>query len=677
MVKRVHSLTVLPACSSRPGSMPMRFLVLTILVLSTLVLRVPADAVELSTREKRAVDTVNQTIRTAGIEYKAGNFSAAAEAISRAMDQIDIAMKVGSPDLLDAFEPAMKRISTAHAMLELEGVALPPFRRPARPSAKTGSDSTAAEPEMAASENPDEPTPPPNATPPKVDFAAGVSFTQHVAPILVGRCGRCHVSGSKGGFNMANYEALMKGSKAGVVVFPGDVPNSVLVEVIESGAMPPNGSVSAQELLALKTWINGGAKFDGTDPTATLSAGSGVAPVDEPTQTAMPEIKQATGKETVSFAGDIAPLLVDACKGCHIDAMQTRGGLQLDTFARMMRGGDSGPIISPGNAADSLLVKKLRGMVGDRMPAGGRPAFSEDSIQLISTWINEGATLDGANKDQPLEVMSKLAWMKKASASEISAKRKADAEDDLKLVNASSGEMHSVSTDHFFVTGTASKPTMELVASKAEEELKWAKTVVNAADGEEFFHGKATIFVLPRRYDYSEFAKMIEARDVPSNWNAHWKFDGINAYLAVVATDSDGDDEIATRLISPLVSLAVATRGMDVPRWFAEGVGATVFSKSGTKVDRDAKRREDAEISAAVVAMKDAKQFLDEKLKPEQTDRISMAIAASMMDRGRRKSFDALMRNLSDGLPFDQAFQTAFRATPAAYITQWLKWVKG
>ncbi|WP_052031927.1 c-type cytochrome domain-containing protein [Novipirellula maiorica] len=674
---------VAPLASYCPVTMPMRFLVLTVLVLQALAWGGLASAAELSAREKRAVETVNQTIRTAGIEYKARNFAAAGEAITRAMDQIDIAMKVGSAELLEAFEPAMKRISTAHALLELEGVAVPPFRRPTLPSANNASaDDTATgtsgeKPEMVIFDIKDPPSEPPNATPPKSDFAAGVSFTQHVAPILVGRCGRCHVTGSKGGFNMANYEALMKGSRAGVVVFPGDVPNSVLVEVIESGAMPPNGSVSAQELLTLKTWINGGAKFDGPDPTATLSAGSGVAAVDEPTKTAMPEIKQATGKETVSFAGDIAPLLVEACKGCHIDAMQTRGGLQLDTFARMMRGGDSGPIISPGNAADSLLVKKLRGMVGERMPAGGRPAFSEDSIQLISTWINEGATLDGASKDQPLEVMSKLAWMKKASASEISAKRKADAEDDLKLVNASGGEMHSLSTDHFFVTGTASKPTLELVAAKAEEELKWAKTIVDAAEGEEFFHGKATLFVMPRRYDYSEFAKMIEARDVPSDWNAHWKFDGINAYIALVATDRDEDDEIADRLISPLVSLAVATRGMDVPRWFAEGVGASVYSKSGTKVDRDAKRREDAEISAAVVAMKDAKQFLGEKLKPEQTDRISMAIAASMMDRGRRKNFDALMRNLSDGLPFDQAFQTAFRATPAAYITQWLKWVKG
>ncbi|TWU26732.1 Planctomycete cytochrome C [Novipirellula galeiformis] len=651
----------------------MRYLVLSVLLFSALILGATSRAAELNAREKQLVNTVNQTLRTAGAEYKAGNFAASAEAIERAMTQIEIGMKVGSTELFDALEPSMKRISTAHAMLELEGAPVPPFRRPARPSGE------ASDTEMAAEKNATEPmkSPQPGQPPAAADFTAGISFTKHVSPILVGRCGNCHVTGSKGGFNMGNYQALMKGSKAGAVVFAGDVLNSVLVEVIESGAMPPNGSVPPQELLTLKTWINAGAKFDGNDPTAPLTAGAGVAPVDAPMKTAMPEIKQATGKETVSFAGDIAPLLVEGCTGCHIDAMQTRGGLRIETFARMMRGGDSGAMITPGNAADSLLIKKLRGTVGDRMPAGGRPAFSEDAIQLISTWINEGATLDGASKDQRLDVMSKLAWMSQASPSEISAKREEDAQDNLKLVNASGGEMHSVATDHFFVTGTASKATMELVASKAEEQIKWAKTVVTAPDGEEYFHGKATIFVMPRRYDYSEFAKMIEARDVPSHWNGHWKFDGINAYIAIVATDRDSDEEIQTRLISPIVSLAVATRGIDVPRWFAEGVGVSVFAKSGTKIDRDAKRREDAEIFAAVVAVKDAKQFLDEKLKPEQTDRIGMAIATSMMDRTRRKSFDALIRNLNEGQPFEQAFQTAFRAVPAAYITQWLNWTKG
>ena len=46
------------------------------------------------------------------------------------MKQIDVAVKAGSGELYDELGPAMTRMIKAHAMLELEGVSLPPFRRP-------------------------------------------------------------------------------------------------------------------------------------------------------------------------------------------------------------------------------------------------------------------------------------------------------------------------------------------------------------------------------------------------------------------------------------------------------------------------------------------------------------------------------------------------------------------
>lgn len=639
----------------------MRFL--TALFAFSLICFSATNAAELNSREKQIVSAIESTINRAQSEYQSQKLDASVNSLKRAIEQIQVGLKVGSADLFDSLEPQMKRITTIHAMLELEGVSVPPFHRPERPSPKV--------PEGAAmTEKPAVPGAPPS----KESFFATVGFSTHVAPILVGKCGRCHVTGNKGDFNMANYNALMKGSKAGVVIFPGDANGSALIEEIESGAMPPNGSLTPQELITLKTWINTGAKFDGADPNATLT--SAVAPAAAPMQEAAVETKAPTGKETVSFAGDIAPLLVGSCKGCHIEAMQARGGLTLDNFARLLRGGDSGAIIVPGNAEESLLVKKLKGLVGDRMPAGGKPAFTDQQIQLVSTWINEGAVLDGASKDQPIEIMSKLAWMSRASSSDVSAKRAENAVANLKFVRPG-GEASSVTTPHFYITGTAPKATMELVGKKAEEQMKWAKSIVEAGEGEEYFRGRATIFVMPRRYDYNEFAKMIERRDLPANWNSHWMFDGISAYVAVIATDRDTDEEIGQSLVAPIVSLAVATRGMDVPRWFSEGVGASVAASSGKKIDRNQKKQRDAEIYTAVAAMTDAKQFLDQKLKPEYADRISAAIVDSMMDGSRRSNFNALIRNISDGLAFEPAFQTAFKTTPMAYITTWKKWATG
>ncbi len=629
----------------------------SIALLCIVVLSLPALAAELTTREKRMMDGVNATVRKAGTDFAAGNYQAAGESIRRAMTQIDVAVKAGSGELYDQLGPAMSRITKAHALLELEGVSLPPFRRPPRPADKP------------AAPMKDEKTPASLPTDP--DY---VSFTRQVVPILTGKCGRCHIQGNKGNFTMNTFAALMKGPPEGVVIFAGDTVGSRLIETIETGDMPRGGAkVSPQELKTLKDWIMQGAKFDGTDLNAPLAA----APTPTPNND-RPEVKMATGKETVSFAADVAPLLVENCTGCHINAMQDRGGLRMDTFAQILRGGDSGEIVLPGRSADSLLIKKLKGMgiEGARMPAGGRPPLSDQSIQLIAKWIDEGATLDGSSATQPITVMSQLAWAANASAAEMTEKRGQLADEKIKLASAGAS-INNVATDHFRVVGTASKGTVELVAQQAEAQMKVVKGLVKGGEADEYFHGKATIFVLPRRYDYSEFAKMVESRSVPSGWSSHWKFDGIDGYVAVVATESDEDEEISARLLSPLVSLAVTTRGGEVPRWFAEGVGAAMAARKGGERDRDAKMKYEAETSEAIAAMSDAKSFLTGKLSPVQSDRIGAALAESMLDRSRRKSFDTCLRLLAEGQAFDAAFAQAFRYPVDVYVDNWLKWARG
>ncbi|TWU40678.1 c-type cytochrome domain-containing protein [Novipirellula artificiosorum] len=618
----------------------------------------------LTPQQRKMAIAINESLGEAGRHYQAGNLKAAADAMRVALDELDAATQEGSQVMIDSLDPIIKRLRTAHLILELEGASMPPFVWPS-PSTDTIQTSVA---------NP-LPAKPVAPSPPTATVTTGpISFIGQVAPILIRHCGRCHVTGSRGDFSMSTYATLIKGSPAGVVVFAGDVPNSVLIENIESGSMPPSGqSLPAEELQTLKDWIALGAKFDGDDPNTPLSSlASGSPSPQQPTL----EIKRATGEETVRFAAEVAPLLVESCKGCHLDAMQTRGGLSLDTFAQLMRGGDSGPILVPGNAADSLLIQKLRGMSGDRMPAGGRPPLADQAIEMISTWIDEGARLDAADAGQPLEVMSQLAWVANATATQVSEKRKQQSRRDLQLIDAAQEAPPQTETEHFLVTGNASDKTIEWVAKLAEQQWKLTKTIVPGGKGEDYYHGRATIFVMPRRYDYSEFCKMIEQRDVPADWNRHWKFDGLGAYVVVVAADDDDDQTVASRLTAPLVSLAVATRGSDIPRWFAEGVGTNVALANAGKVDRATLQRQQQETIAAVAAMENAKQFLEQQLKPEQTDRIGAAITSTMMDRTRRKNFDSLLRMLDTGTPFEQAFLKAANTTPAEYVTAWLAWVK-
>ena len=129
-------------------------------------------------------------------------------------------------------------------------------------------------PQVKAS-RPESAKPAANPAKPGARPTAGISFTKQVAPLLVTHCGGCHVTGRKGGFQMASYDALMKTG----VVQRGVGDSSRLVEVIATGDMPRGGGkVAPQDLALLVAWINAGASFDGPDPAAPLGQAGGAPP---------------------------------------------------------------------------------------------------------------------------------------------------------------------------------------------------------------------------------------------------------------------------------------------------------------------------------------------------------------------------------------------------------------
>lgn len=59
------------------------------------------------------------------------------------------------------------------------------------------------------------------------------------------------------------------------------------------------------------------------------------------------------------FEESIRPVLATRCVSCHgVDAQE--GGLRLDSHAGLTAGGDSGPVVVAGNAAESLLIAAVR-----------------------------------------------------------------------------------------------------------------------------------------------------------------------------------------------------------------------------------------------------------------------------------------------------------------------------
>src|SRR5262245_36361506 len=83
------------------------------------------------------------------------------------------------------------------------------------------------------------------------------------------------------------------------------------------------------------------------------------------------------------FKSEILPVLEKNCVSCHGE-QKKMASLDLSTFAGMMTGGSSGPVIAPGKPERSLLWKLIE---ADKMPMGGKLTTAQK--QLIKSYIEQ------------------------------------------------------------------------------------------------------------------------------------------------------------------------------------------------------------------------------------------------------------------------------------------------
>lgn len=597
--------------------------------------------------QSQQLERARLAVRAAGRLINAGRTPDAIEQVKKAQAEV-AALQSGT---LDASTQrlvgvVLQQLGELYVLIELEGLPVPKMPEP-----------KAKEPAaMAADEGPSLGERPP------LPEGTGVSFSKDIAPMLVAKCGNCHVDEDRGRISMANYTALMAGSPdAGAIILPGKGTGSRIYEVIESGDMPRGGgTVTQEELALLVTWIEQGARNDAPSPNTSLRQ---LARAQAP---AAPQVVQATGKETVSFGLDVAPILATQCSGCH-GTDQPRAQFSVQNFERLLRGGDSGSPVVPGKGADSLLIKKLRGTAGDQMPLR-RPPLSDDVIAKIETWINEGAKFDGETPTSPVSRVAAFVLARNSTPEQLTEQRQQYAAQNWRLAIPDAQAVQQ-QTKNFIALGNVGEATLAEVAKLAEDQAARLGSVLNELGGESIVPGRVTLFVFANRYDYAEVGTMLEKRQLPRSWSGHWRYDVVDPYIAILYS-RESLDSLDTVLAHQVISMKLASQAQgNAPRWFTEGAGRALAAKLDPRDPLVAQW--DEQLETALSQMSQPDDFLTGKLSPEDTDIISYSFAKFLLSSNPR--FTKLVKALEAGTEFETAVQQAYGGAPAQLAAMWAK----
>lgn len=186
------------------------------------------------------------------------------------------------------------------------------------------------------------------------------------------------------------------------------------LEAIDAGQKPPEISpavrkkrmtlyvpVAAIVTVALAVLIFRFLTFENTAITTVPPASAGVpvfqrqtatplptvAPTAVPTPTSTPngtrwtEATAAPASGALNWNGSIGKIFQDNCASCH--GAGATAGLNVTSYATLMRGGATGPAIIAGDPDNSLVVKKMK--------AGHPKVFSDADLASVIAWIKAGA----------------------------------------------------------------------------------------------------------------------------------------------------------------------------------------------------------------------------------------------------------------------------------------------
>lgn len=399
-----------------------------------------------------------------------------------------------------------------------------------------------------------------------------------------------------------------------------------------------------------------------------------------------------TPEPPLRFSRDIAPILIGNCLNCHNPRDKARrNNLDLTTFRALSEGGDSGPAVVASKPLDSLLLQRVKGIDGPKMPPGNRD-LAPETIAKLERWIEQGAALDDG-----LQAEAEL----RSYAPSPDELRRADLDNldpeelDRRVREAALQRWaKATSAEPTFSTSGRVLLVSRLPEARAEELRKQINAQIVAIaqllgpPAQTVLGGrvKLSVFVFDDRVAFAEFVRSVDGRDPDPAELARANLDAEMPYLVAVppqpeveATPAKGERRapvprsLAGILTEPLVAEATRRSG-NPPRWLCLGLGASMAQRVDPRSTYAAQLRMETLDMIGRGGLIQAQELLG----GQGDDANVRAFGFSLLEwigTANRATFTPFVRAmLADGSKFDDVIRQGYRAEREAFLRSWATW---
>ncbi len=482
---------------------------------------------------------------------------------------------------------------------------------------------------------------------------ADVSFTDDVASIFIAKCISCHGDDPKGGLRLDTFAGMEKGGANGPLVFIGKPQQSLLMARLTTPnaqlRMPKDGdALTAEEIKTISDWITSGAKFDAEDKNAKLNR------LEKPKPAV--QVAKPTGSERISFVKDIAPGFAESCLRCH-NGNNRSGGFSMVTFEKLMQGGDSGKVLTPGKLDDSKLWVMIT--EGDMPRQQGR--ISRKWYNDLKIWIEEGCKYD--HNDPKLELVKlipsdeekKMAELAKLTPEQF-AERRIATSDEQWTKTFPQLEVKKISGKEFNVYGDVSDDRLKQINEWAEEYATSLRDMFGAKDTP-LFRGRLSIFVFKDRFGYEEFNASVHGRDVPREVVGHSMVSPITQEEALIAMQDVGDAASETspgiqlNLMEQLAGAFLKRESREnLPDWLVRGTGLALGARANLGDEFvDAQRKEVVTVLKNSRLERPEQIFESGTFSPSEVGPVGITVVEFLLKQGGGAKFGQFVKQLQSG----------------------------